>query len=263
MIQSNQFQGWQLDELTFSYGREACLKDISINIEAGLFHGLIGPNGSGKSTLIDLLCGYLSPDSGSIRLNGTALSAFNSTERARIVTVVPQAFTFNFDFSVYDTVMMGRHPHIPRFSAPQSEDFEKVDKSLNQLELNNLTPRSVRELSGGEKQRVMIGRALAQDTDFILLDEVTANLDISHAITIMRTVKDLTAEGKTVVAALHDLNMALAFCDRVMVINDGRLSGYGPTQEIVSQSMVADIYRVPAEILTTEDGRTHLSFIYR
>ncbi len=255
--------GWRLDSLTFAYDQRSCLNDISIDLQTGLLYGLIGPNGSGKSTLIDLLSGYLRPDTGSLFLNGKALSDYSSTQRARMLTVIPQSFTFNFDFSVYDTVMMGRHPHIPRFSAPQHDDYAKVDEALNLLDLNDLAQRSVRELSGGEKQRVMIGRALAQDTDFILLDEVTANLDISHAITIMQAVKNLTAEGKTVVAALHDLNMALAYCDRVLVISDGSLQSCGPAAEIINTSMVADIYRVPAEILETGDGRSHLSFIYR
>lgn len=255
--------GWRLDSLSFSYDQRRCLNDISIDLKAGLLYGLIGPNGSGKSTLIDLLSGYLRPGSGSVFLNGKALFDYSSTQRARLVTVIPQSFTFNFDFSVYATVMMGRHPHIPRFTAPQHDDYAKVDDALNLLDLNDLAQRSVRELSGGEKQRVMIGRALAQDTDFILLDEVTANLDISHAITIMQAVKKLTTEGKTVVAALHDLNMALAYCDRVLVISDGCLKCFGAAAEIINTAMVADIYRVPAEILETGDGRSHLSFIYR
>ncbi len=263
MSRSGPSAGWQLDSATFSHGADSCLKGISIHLEAGFFYGLIGPNGSGKSTLIDLLSGYLRPDQGSILLNGKELCAYKPSQRARLLTVVPQSFTFNFDFCVYDAVMMGRHPHIPRFAAPRKNDFVKVDESLRRLELSHLAQRSVRELSGGEKQRVMIARALAQDTDFILLDEVTANLDISHAITIMQTVRTLTEAGKTVIAALHDLNMALSFCDRIMVMKDGYLERFGPTAEIISQPMVADIYQVPAELIQTEDGRSHLSYIYR
>lgn len=263
MSQSVGSDGWQLESVSFSYGANPCLKKVSARLDAGLFYGLIGPNGSGKSTLVDLLSGYLRADEGSILLNGKELSACKPTQRARLLTVVPQSFTFNFDFCVYDAVLMGRHPHIPRFSAPDRVDFEKVDEALSLLQLRHLARRSVRELSGGEKQRVVIARALTQDTDFILLDEVTANLDISHAIAIMQTVRKLTEEGKTVVAALHDLNMALSFCDRIMVLNDGRLQRFGPATEIINQAMVADVYRVPAELLKTEDGRSHLSFIYR
>jgi ABC-type cobalamin/Fe3+-siderophores transport system ATPase subunit len=263
MIQSRPSAGWQLESVSFSYDSAPCLKDISAILDRGFFYGLIGPNGSGKSTLIDLLSGYLRPDAGSILLDHKELDAYKPTQRARLLTVVPQSFTFNFDFCVYDAVMMGRHPHIPKFSAPEKNDLEKVDEALNLLELNHLAQRSVRELSGGEKQRVMIARALAQDTDFMLLDEVTANLDISHAITIMQTLRKLTEAGITVVAALHDLNMALSFCDRILVMNDGYLERFGPADEIINQSMVADIYRVPAQLLKTEDGRSHLSFIYR
>ncbi len=256
-------QGWQLDQLNFSYGSTPCLKGISATIEPGRFYGLIGPNGSGKSTLLDIFSAYVQPSSGSIQLNGKSLPAYKPAQLARLLTVVPQSFSFNFDFTVYETVMMGRHPHIPRFSAPRQDDFLKVDQALKLLDIDQLGQRSIRQLSGGEKQRVMIARALAQETDYILLDEVTANLDINHAITIMQTMKDLVHSGKTVIAALHDLNMALAYSDRVMVMSDGKLQRFGPATEIINQAMVGDIYRVPAEIIRAADGSPHLSFTYR
>lgn len=263
MKTTEHWRGWRLEKVSFSYGQTPCLKDISISVEPGFFYGLIGPNGSGKSTLLDLFSAYLRPDIGSIELNGNRLGSYRPAQLARLLTVVPQSFTFNFDFNVYETVMMGRHPHINRFSAPQQVDFQKVDQALKLLDISHLAQRNIRQLSGGEKQRVMIARALAQDTDFILLDEVTANLDINHAITIMQTMKNLVLKGKTVIAALHDLNMALAFCDRVMVMNGGALDRFGPSAEIIDQAMVGDIYRVPAEIIRTADGSAHLSFRYR
>lgn len=256
-------QGWQLDQLDFSYGSTPCLKGISANIEPGFFYGLIGPNGSGKSTLLDILSAYVQPSSGSIKLDGENLSACKPAQLARLLTVVPQSFSFNFDFTVFETVMMGRHPHIPRFSTPRHDDFRRVDQALKLLDIEKLGQRSIRQLSGGEKQRVMIARALAQDTDYILLDEVTANLDINHAITIMQTMKNLVGRGKTVIAALHDLNMALAYSDRVMVMNNGKLERFGPAAEIINQAMVGDIYQVPAEIIRAADGNPHLSFTYR
>ena len=257
------FKGWELEKVDFSYTNLPCLEDISITLGAGRFYGLLGPNGSGKSTLIDLLSGYLKPKSGTIRLNGTELQSIKRTKLATVLTVVPQRFAFNFDFNVYDTVMMGRYPHIPRLSNPTSEDHREVAKSLTLLDIEALAQRSIRQLSGGETQRVMIARALVQDTDFILLDEVTANLDINHAIAIMRTMKKLVNNGKTVIAALHDLNMALGFCDQVLVMNGGRLHQQGNASEVIDNELVSEIYQVSSEVIRNNEGSVHLSFKYQ
>lgn len=257
------FRGWELDNVDFSYTNLPCLKKISLALGSGRFYGLLGPNGSGKSTLIDLLSGYLKPETGTIKLNGRLLQSIKRTELATLLTVVPQRFAFNFDFNVYDTVMMGRHPHIPRLSSPTQEDRLKVAESLRLLDIEHLAQRSIRKLSGGETQRVMIARALVQETEFILLDEVTANLDINHAIAIMRTVRALVEAGKTVIAALHDLNMALGFCDQVLVLNDGKLHRQGGAAEVINGELVSDIYQVSSEVIRNNDGNVHLSFKYQ
>ena len=256
-------RGWELENVDYSYTNVPCLKNISMALGSGRFYGLLGPNGSGKSTLIDLLSGYLKPETGTIRLNGTLLQSIRRTEMATLLTVVPQRFAFNFDFNVYDTVMMGRYPHIPRLSSPTQEDHRQVAESLTLLDIEHLAQRSIRRLSGGETQRVMIARALVQDTEFILLDEVTANLDINHAIAIMRTVKALVEAGKTVIAALHDLNMALGFCDQVLVLNGGRLHRQGGASEVINGELVSDIYQVSSEVIRNNDGNVHLSFKYQ
>lgn len=255
--------GWELDKVDFSYTGIPCLERISLTLNSGFFYGLLGPNGSGKSTLIDLLSGYQKPDGGTIHLNGQSLSSFKRSELATLMTVVPQRFAFNFDFNVYETVMMGRYPHIPRFSSPSPSDHLKVDESLTLLDIEHLAQRSIRQLSGGETQRVMIARALVQDTDFILLDEVTANLDINHAIAIMQTMKALVDSGKTVIAALHDLNMALSFCDHVAVLDSGRVHRFGKASEVINDRLVADIYQVASVVVKTDDGGAHLSFKYQ
>ena len=256
-------RGWELDNVNFSYNSAPCLRHISLSLESGRFYGLLGPNGSGKSTLIDLLSGYLKPDTGTILLNGQPLQSLKRSELATMLTVVPQRFAFNFDFNVDETVMMGRYPHIPRFSSPSKDDHLKVSESLALLDIDHLAQRSIRKLSGGETQRVMIARALVQDTDFILLDEVTANLDINHAIAIMQTMKALVKCGRTVIAALHDLNIALSFCDHVMVLDDGRLHQHGRSSEVINDELVADIYQVASEVIRVDDGSVHLSFKYQ
>jgi iron complex transport system ATP-binding protein len=257
------FKGWELENVGFSYTNFPCLEDISITFSAGRFYGLLGPNGSGKSTLLDLLSGYLKPERGTIRLNSAMLQSIRRSELATLLTVVPQRFAFNFDFNVYDTVMMGRYPHIPRLSSPTQEDHHLVSESLTLLDIEHLAQRSIRKLSGGETQRAMIARALVQDTDFILLDEVTANLDINHAIAIMRTMAKLVETGKTVIAALHDLNMALGFCDQVLVLNGGRLHRQGSAMDVINNELVSDIYQVSSEVIRNNEGNVHLSFKYQ
>lgn len=257
------FDNCRLNGIDFSYGFTSCLSNLSVSIESGHFYGLIGPNGSGKSTLIDLISGFLKPENGTIELNGLPLHSYPRVELARLLTVVPQSFTINFDFTVYDTVMMGRYPHIPKFSAPAPIDHRTVHQALTLLSVDHLAERSIRRLSGGETQRVMIARALAQDSDFILLDEVTANLDVNHAIAIMQTMQRLVNTGKTVIAALHDLNMALAFCDRVIVLNEGQLYQIGETRQVINEQLVADIYQVASSLITAASGNTHLSYNYQ
>lgn len=254
--------GIELDTVSFSYGRTRCIDNIDLEIGSGSFYGLIGPNGSGKSTLLDLISGYLRPDTGSVKLNGSPINSYQRSALAQMMTLVPQSFSFNFDFSVYETVLMGRHPHINRFANPSESDHQNVNAALKTLEIETLADRSIRQLSGGEKQRVTVARALAQDTDFMLLDEVTANLDINHAISIMKTLKTLSSDGKTVIAALHDLNMALAFCDKVIVLQDGRLHTYGTASNIIDSDLIAKIYRVSTEILESDNGKRQLLYHY-
>lgn len=256
--------GFHIHELSFRYAHDPCLAGISCDLEPGRFYGLIGPNGSGKSTFLDLLSGFLSPNSGSVSLNGTRLSDLPRRDLARLLASVPQSFSFNFDYNVADAVLMGRYPHLPRFSFPTDQDQAIVQKSLQVMDVAHLQHRSIRHLSGGEKQRVMLARALTQDTEFILLDEITANLDINHAISIMRTLVDLVhTDGRTVIAAIHDLNMALAFCDDLIVLNDGKLDAFGPAETVLTEELITNLYHVNSELLNAENEPAHIRFKYQ
>ncbi len=257
-------KGFALTNAGFSYGHDQSgLRDISLHLEPGYLYGLLGPNGSGKTTLLDLLAGHLAPSSGTILLDGREIASYPPAIRAQLLTSVPQSFSFNFDYSVYDVVLMGRHPRIARFARPSGPDHAAVEHALTAMEIDRFRHRSVRRLSGGEKQRVMIARALAQDTDYLLLDEVTANLDINHALAIMKLLARLVQQGRTVIAAMHDLNIALAFCDQVIVLKDGGLCRFGPAEEIVSPALVASLYGIDAHVYRTEALTSHLSFVYR
>ena len=263
MAMSGSGLNYIIQDLCFSYGSLPCLDDINLTLEPGFLYGLVGPNGSGKSTLLDLMSGHLRLDSGTISLKGKLLDRYSKKELAKCLTSVPQSFSFNFDFVVYDVVLMGRHPYIGKLAAPNKTDHLLVQQALELMGVEHLRDRSIRKLSGGEKQRVMIARALTQDTEIVLLDEVTANLDINHGISIMKTMAELVSQGHTVVAALHDLNMALAFCDKVIVLKQGQLHHFGDASEVITTRMVKDIYQVPSEIIPASDGRKQLHFNYR
>ena len=234
----------------FSYGKETIFATLSFQLQHGVFYGLIGPNGSGKSTLIDLLMGTKRLQAGSITFRSKALHLYRRRELARHLALVPQHFVVGFDFSVYDIVMMGRHPHIPRFSSPSAYDLTVVDSVLALLDIEHLKDRPVIHLSGGEKQRVIVARALAQETEVIMLDEATSSRDIEHTLEIMRVLRQkVKTTQTTVVAAIHDLNLASAFCDEFLVLKNGTLRDKGPVGNILTTELLRDVFSVNATIL--------------
>lgn len=238
-----------LERVSAAYGRQVVLHELELELEAGLCHGLLGPNGSGKSTLLDLLTGNRRPLSGRVCLRGRELGSYPKRELAREIALVPQEFLVDFEFTVLEIVMMGRHPHIPRFAAPGPADLELVEAVMAEMGVSELRERSLCELSGGEKQRVVAARALVQETPVLILDEATANLDIRHTIDIMRVVQGRVRErGHTVIAAIHDLNLAAAYCDRVILLDRGRVAAYGPAAEVITAANLARVYGVEAEI---------------
>jgi iron complex transport system ATP-binding protein len=255
---------YNVDNLRFSYGSITCIDKVSLQLNSGCFYGLIGPNGSGKSTLIDLLSGHLFADEGTISIHGSDIRAYPRRELARKLSSVPQSFTLNFDYTVEEVVLMGRYPYIPRFANPQKHDFLAVKEAMQSLDIYHLRSRKVTQLSGGEKQRVMIARSLAQDTDIILLDEVTANLDINHAVSIMKVMHHMVdRHQKTVLAALHDLNIASAFCDELIVMRDGEIVNNGKASAVISERLVEDVYQIRSTISTDhETDKKHIKYQY-
>lgn len=240
---------YSINNGSFSYGEHEVLKNMDLTIEPGFFYGLLGPNGSGKSTLIDILAGILQLHSGSISFSDKNLISLTRRELSRKVALVPQAISIGFDFTVYDIVLMGRHPYIPRFGSPTSKDFDIVDKALALLDIDKLAERPVTQLSGGEKQRVIVARAIAQDTPVLLLDEATSNLDIEHTLHIMRVLsRKVRNSNNTVIAAIHDLDLAAAYCDRLIVLKDQSIRGLGNVESIMTSEMIGDVFSVKADI---------------
>ncbi|MEW6426910.1 MAG: ABC transporter ATP-binding protein [Thermodesulfobacteriota bacterium] len=247
--------GWQLANVGYAYGTTPALADLSLAIEPGGFYGVVGPNGSGKTTLVDLLIGEKAPSAGEIRFDGRAPAAWRRRDLARRVALVPQEFRVQFGFSVLDVVLMGRHPYLPRFAGPGEEDLAVVERMLDLLDVRHLCARPVTELSGGEKQRVVAARALAQDTPYLLLDEATSSLDISHCLKILRAVRQgVERQGRTVIAVLHDLNLAAAFADRLIVLHRGRLAACGPVAEVLDAELIDRVFGVRA--LVEREGKT-------
>ncbi len=240
---------FQLTALSFAYQKSLVLENINLQLSRGKFHGLIGGNGSGKSTLLELLMGTLSPVSGTISYQNKSLSDYSRKELATKLALVPQHFSMDFEYRVKDVVLMGRHPHIPRFSSPSGYDNETVEHAMKTMDILHLQNRPVVALSGGELQRVVMARALAQETEVLILDEATANLDIQHTIAIMQVMRKRVKEnGLTVIAAIHDLNLAAAFCDNCLVLKDGRIYAHDTVDSIFTTDLLQSVFAVNASV---------------
>ncbi len=247
---------WRLDDVSFGYGRKPVLANFSYQFERGCCYGVLGPNGSGKTTLLDLLCGLLVPESGAILFNGRPLAHWRPRALARQVALVPQEFMVDFDFSVRMVVEMGRYPHLGRFEDLDGRDHGLVNRVMAELAIDGLADRAVNQLSGGEKQRVAVARALAQQPSVLLLDEATSNLDIFHTLSILGAVRGRArAQGLTVIAAMHDLNQAAFFCDRLLFLNQGRLLCHGPTDEVLRPDVIDEVYGVRAKVAYSDSAK--------
>ncbi len=240
---------WQLEQIGFSYGGQAVLHDLDLVLEKGKCYGILGPNGSGKTTLLDLLCGLLVPERGTIRFGGQSPAGWQPKQLARKLALVPQDFVVRFGFTVREVVEMGRHPHLGRFALLTKQDHNLVDAVMEELAVTALADRPVTRLSGGEKQRVAVARALAQDPEVLLLDEATSNLDIFHSLSILGTIRSrVQQQGLTVIAALHDLNLAGFFCDQLIFLRQGRLLHQGRVAEVLQADVIREVYGVEARV---------------
>ena len=223
-----------VQQVAFRYGDRKVIDDLTIDLQPGLFYGILGPNGSGKTTLLDLLSGLRRPSAGHVRYNGRAVCDYPRKQLAREMALVPQNFYVNFPFRVREVVMMGRYPHIPRFRPPSAEDLQIVADAMSAARIGEYAGRFVTELSGGEKQRVVFARALAQDTPLLLLDEATSSMDIRHSIQTLNLVaRRVASQHKTVLAVMQDINLAGMYCEHLIFMKHGRIVCHGPTREVL------------------------------
>jgi iron complex transport system ATP-binding protein len=237
--------------LDFSYNgdHQRVVNDLSLELTDGSITAILGPNGAGKTTLVHLLLGMLKPLSGEIHLKGKPLSDYSRGELSTHIAFVPQIEHTAFDFSVQEYVLMGRAPHLKLLQTPTDEDQEKVSQQLKSLDLDHLGPRSVLELSGGERQMVLIARALAQEPQLLLLDEPTTHLDLSNKGRILGTLRKLAADGVTVVFTSHDPNAAASTAQHLVLMRAGKVHASGDLGEVLTAERLSEIYGIPIQVV--------------
>jgi iron complex transport system ATP-binding protein len=250
-------------DLSFTYprGDRAVLRGVSITLRPGAIVGLLGPNGCGKTTLLRLLGGMLTPQAGEVRLGGGSLAALSRRDIARRVAVVPQETHATFDFTVMDIVLMGRYPHLGPFEMEGPADLAIARQALDATGTAHLAARPFSSLSGGEKQRVVIAGALAQQAEVMLLDEPTASLDLAYQLEVASLLRGLNRKhGTTMAVCTHDLNMAAALCDEVVLLRDGEVLARGATADTITVDNIRSTYGVAADV-RFHPGAGHLAVV--
>lgn len=246
-----------VEGLKIGFDESLILKGIDLEAGNKEFIGIIGPNGSGKSTLLKCIYRVLAPSEGAVYLDGRTLSKYSVRESARKIAVVAQHNYYNFDFSVRDVVMMGRAPHKKALERDNAMDYQIIDDALKTVGMTTFRDRSFSTLSGGEQQRVILARALAQQTPCLILDEPTNHLDIKYQLELMDIVKDLNL---TVISAIHDLNIAAMYCDKLYAMKSGEIVGFGAPEELLTKEFIREVYEVDAQIYRSEDNRIHIFY---
>ena len=240
-------------ELEFSYTNEKTLNGVSGDLEKGEFISIIGPNGTGKSTLIKCINGILKAQKGLLSINDVNIEAMTQNDIARVISYVPQSTSSLFNLSVFDMVLLGRRPHATWRSS--KVDRLKALKAMKTLDIESLAMKSFNELSGGQKQKVVIARAIAQETKIIVLDEPISNLDIKHQIEVMEILKSLVDNtGVTAISVVHDLNIAIKYSNKIMVMHKGKAVAIGDPKIVLTKEMIASVYGVEVTCSNVEDN---------
>lgn len=232
-----------IKNLNFYYGKKKILDDVSFNIEKGDFISILGPNGAGKSTLINLISSILKDYRGRIEVGGRNLKGLSSKDIARMIAVVPQYTNPGFSFTVAEMVIMGRNPYVSRFGTERKEDFNAADEAMEKARVLPFADRKFSELSGGEKQRVIIAQALAQDSPILLLDEPTSHLDINFQIEFMNLFLNLNKkENKTIIGIFQDINLAIQSSKKIMLLKEGRIFNSGSVEDTINRENIRSVF---------------------
>jgi iron complex transport system ATP-binding protein len=240
----------KIESLTVRYGARAALKDVALSVAPGEVVALIGPNGAGKSTLFRAVSGVLRPSSGAIHVEGEEITGLSANQRARFMAVVPQARRLPLDFTVWQTVLLGRTPYLGWLGKSSPADQQRTRWALERTHILHLAERRINELSGGEQQLVLLARALAQETPILLLDEPTAHLDLKHQSQLLHLVQELAHDQQlAILMAIHDLNLVALHADRVALLAGGQLLASGAPAEVLTPENLVEVYQVPLHVL--------------
>lgn len=250
-----------LEDVWFSYAGRPVLQGVTLRLQAGRHYVLAGPNGAGKSTLLGLCAGLRQPDRGHVCVGGHPAAEQTPPDLARVLALAPQEYAAGFDFTVREVTAMGRRPHIGRWGMLGPADHAAVDEALREVHMDALADRVFTTLSGGERRRCIVARALAQSTPVLLLDEPTAGLDIAHALRVMDAARKRARSGVCVLSVSHDLNLAAAWADELIFLKDGQIAAQGPVDDVCTQSVLSDIYQTRIAVQTCPlTGRPAVSF---
>ena len=244
-----------VENLSFSYREKPILRDIAFKVESGVMHGLLGPNASGKTTLLKLLNGLLKPGQGRVLARGREVGRLSRKEIAGLMAVVPQQTAVVFAFSVLQMVTMARAAKLGMMGVPSPKDYQAAQNALKELGVDHLAGRSFNELSGGERQMVLLARALFQDPLILLLDEPTSHLDFKNQFLIMDVIRAVTRRKQlATLITLHDPNLAARYCDRMILLKQGRVLGNGPSETVFTPAMLETVYDLKVRIENTSES---------
>lgn len=253
----------RLENISFAYDAEPVLREMSLQVAAGEFVGLIGPNSAGKSTLLRTLAGSRTPQAGKVLFDGRPMTQWSLRDLARMLTLVASEHYFAFPFTVEQVVLMGRTPYVGRARWESAQDRRVAEDAMHQADVYALRTRPVHQLSSGERQRVLLARAFAQETRVLLLDEPAAHLDLGHQWDLFETLRREHQRRKlTVVCALHDLNLAARYCDRLLVLKKGEIVAQGTPREILTTDLIRDVFGLTVALQWLPTGEPGLFVLH-
>jgi len=239
----------KVENLWSGYKETNILKGINLVIKRGEFWGVAGPNGAGKTTLLKSITKILSPKRGKIFFKGENIARMGARKLAQKVAVVPQFSIFWLSFTVRDFILLGRIPYLPRFYLERREDYEAVEEAMELTETTHLQERRINELSGGEKQKVVIARSLAQKPEFLLLDEPVSHLDIKHQLEILNLIEKLNQKEKvTILMISHDLNLTSHYVSKLILMKEGKIFARGTPQEVITEDNIEKVYEIKVKV---------------
>ena len=242
-----------VENLSFSYGERAVLRDISFSAQYGEFLSVLGPNGVGKSTLFRCMLGLLIPSGGAAYVDGQRVADMSARQLAEKIAYIPQSHSPVFNFSVYDMVLMGTTAQTGSFASPGKRQRSLTNKALDRLGIFDLADRGYSNLSGGERQLVLIARAIAQQAKVLVMDEPSASLDFGNRMRVMRTVRDLTRDGYTVIQSTHDPEQAYLYSHKILALHGGKVAAFGTPQETITSSLISTLYDEEVDVVSMRD----------